>query len=354
MEIRGVWITNTDSKVLYSRETIAEAMQFLAETGFNVVFPVVWNKGVTLYRSPIMSQQFGVEIDFYVSRGQGRDPLRELIEEAHNVGLKVIPWFEYGFACSYQQNGGRILSKKPHWAAINAQGTLLVKNGFEWMNAFDTEVQNFVIDLVLEVVKNYDVDGIQGDDRMPALPSEGGYDSKTVERYIQQHGCRPPIYHKDERWLQWRADILTDFLARLYREAKAIKPHLKVSMAPSPYRWGLNEYLQDYIAWIDKNLVDMIHPQLYRRNFWGYKGLVDQLVDTQFKNSQLSKLSPGILLKIGSYRIGEDELLKAIEYNRHRGVKGEVFFFYEGLRENNSALGNVLRCGPYSKRVAPW
>ncbi|MEA5519929.1 glycoside hydrolase family 10 protein [Limnoraphis robusta] len=354
MEVRGVWITSTDSKVLYSRQTIAEAMQFLAETGFNVVFPVVWNKGVTLYRSQMMSQQFGVEIDFYVSRGQGRDPLRELIEEAHQVGLKVIPWFEYGFACSYQQNGGRILSKKPHWAALNAQGNLLVKNGFEWMNGFDTEVQNFIIDLILEVVKNYDVDGIQGDDRMPAMPSEGGYDTKTVERYIQEYGRQPPLYHKDEQWLQWRADILTGFLARLYREVKAIKPHVLVSMAPSPYRWGLNEYLQDYIAWIDQNLLDLIHPQLYRRNFWSYKGLVDQLVDTQFRNGQILKLSPGILLKIGSYRITEDELLKSIEYNRFRGIKGEVFFFYEGLRENNNALGNALRKGPYRTPAPRW
>ena len=38
-----------------------------------------------------------MEID---SRYQGRDPLAELIIEANRVGLKVIPWFEYGFVCS--------------------------------------------------------------------------------------------------------------------------------------------------------------------------------------------------------------------------------------------------------------
>ncbi|MDY7021848.1 MAG: family 10 glycosylhydrolase [Cyanobacteriota bacterium] len=354
MAVRGVWIPNTDSRVLYSQQTIAEAMQFLAETGFNVVFPVVWNKGVTLYRSQIMNQEFGVEIDAYVSCQQKRDPLQELIEEAHQVGLKVIPWFEYGFACSYRQKGGRILKQKPHWAALDAQGNLLVKNGFEWMNGFDKEVQDFVINLILEVVKNYDIDGIQGDDRMPAMPSEGGYDLKTVERYIQYCGRKPPLQHKNEQWLQWRADLLTEFLARLYQEVKAIKPDMIVSMSPSPYRWGLNEYLQDYIAWLDQDLVDIIHPQLYRRNFEGYKSLLDQLVKTQFKASQLHKLSPGILLKIGSYRISEAELLKAIAYNRRRGVNGEVFFFYEGLRENNNALGNALRLGPYSTRVNAW
>src|SRR5689334_19698637 len=95
IETRGVWLTNTDSKVLRSQQRIAEAMDFLAETGFNVVFPVVWNQGVTLYPSQIMQQTFGVEIH---PSFVGRDPLRELIVEARRVGLKVIPWFEYGFA----------------------------------------------------------------------------------------------------------------------------------------------------------------------------------------------------------------------------------------------------------------
>lgn len=350
MEIRGVWLTNTDSRVLYSRQTIAEAMNFLADTGFNVVFPVVWNKGCTLYRSQVMAQNFGMEIDFY---HRGRDPLAEVVEEAHRVGLKVIPWFEYGFASSYRQNGGRILNQKPGWAAVDSRGNLLVKNGFEWLNALDSEVQDFIISLILEVVRKYDVDGIQGDDRLPALPCEGGYDAKTTARYYQECGRQPPAYCKDPQWLQWRADILTNFLVRIRREVKAIKPNILVSMAPSPYKWGFDEYLQDYIAWIDQNLVDLIHPQLYRRNFWSYKGLVDQLVDVQFRSHQLPKLAPGVLLKIGSYRMSVDELLKSIDYNRFRGINGEVFFFYEGLREDNNALANALRKGPYSS-PARW
>lgn len=52
---------------------------------------------------------------------------------------------------------------------------------FFWWNGLHPEVQYFMHDLVLEVVKNYKVDGIQGDDRLPAMPSEGGYDSFTTK-----------------------------------------------------------------------------------------------------------------------------------------------------------------------------
>ena len=48
-ELRGVWLTNVDSKVMDSRENIAEAMRFLAENNFNMVCRVVWNKGMNLY-----------------------------------------------------------------------------------------------------------------------------------------------------------------------------------------------------------------------------------------------------------------------------------------------------------------
>jgi uncharacterized lipoprotein YddW (UPF0748 family) len=346
VEIRGVWLTKTDSQVLNSRENIAQAMAFLADTGFNVVFPVVWNQGVTLYPSATMWKMFGIEID---SRFLGRDPLKEVVEEARKVGLKVIPWFEYGFASSYNANGGMLLKQKPEWAAYNYYGNFLKKNGFEWLNAFDFQVQEFLLNLFLEVVKNYDVDGVQGDDRFPALPSEGGYDQLTVNRYFQEFQKHPPKNHKDKHWLQWRANILTDVLALLYQEVKAVNPQLLVSMSPNIYDWGLREYLQDSPTWLKRRIVDLIHPQIYRRDFLSYKCIITRLINEQFTDAMLPKLAPGILIKLGKYRINPDYLLQVIELHRQLGINGEVCFFYEGLRENNYQLARVLRNGPYAE-----
>jgi uncharacterized lipoprotein YddW (UPF0748 family) len=344
--IRGVWIPSTDCKVLTSKRRIAEAMNFLADTGFNTVFPVVWNRGFTAYPSQIMREQFGVEID---ARYAGRDPLAELIGEANRVGLKVIPWFEYGFVSSYNLNGGHLLAKKPEWAARDRTGNLLKKNKFEWMNSLDAEVQNFLLGLMLEVAKNYPVHGVQGDDRI-ALPCEGGYDAKTVENYRQQCGREPPANPREPHWLRWRANIITEFVARLHRELKAINPDLLLSMSPSPYEWGLLEYLQDSQTWVDKKLVDMLHPQFYRRDFHSYKKMVDRLVGEQFSCEQLQCVSPGILVanRGSSYGITPELLLQVIAYNRSRGIPGEVLFFYEGLRDHGNALAEVLKNGPYS------
>ncbi|NER32096.1 MAG: family 10 glycosylhydrolase [Symploca sp. SIO1C4] len=353
MKIRGVWLTNVDSQILNSKQHLTEAIQFLANTGFNTIFPVVWNKGFTLYCSQVMKDNFGVDFEIDPKyQQQDRDPLLEVVEAARTVKLKVIPWFEYGFAYSHEilkdqrkQQFQKNLYDKG-WIAYDQHQKPLKKNGFEWLNALDPEVQNFILDLMLEVVENYDVDGIQGDDRVPAFPSEGGYDQKTKQQFCQKFGEEPPLNTKDKVWLQWRADRLTDFLAQLYQKIKAINPNLIMSIAPHPFKFGFQEYLQDCPTWLKLGLVDIIHPQLYRRNLKDYKTLAKEIMN-QLTADQLSKLSPGILIKVGNFRISANDLWKIIEYNRQSGIQGEVFFFYEGLRANNSELAKVLHKNNY-------
>lgn len=345
--IRGVWLTNVDSEVLDSKQKIQEAMTLLEDAGFNTVFPVVWNKGYTLYRSDVMRTNFGKEIDAspkYI----GRDPLSEVLEAAHDKkNLKVIPWFEFGFASSFEANGGHIIAEKPNWAAKDQHGNLLKKNGFEWMNALSQEVQDFMESLILEVVTQYSVDGIQGDDRLPAMPSEGGYDNETKSRYKAGFGKEPPRNTKDAGWLQWRADILTDFLAKIVSSVKAVREELIISMAPSPYPFGFNEYLQDVPNWI--NRVDILHPQLYRTDLDDYTRLLDDTVN-QFTQKKLSKVSPGILGKEGKkFLIEHEDCWQAIKKNRNSGIRGEVLFFYEALRLNNNALANFLKQKNYAE-----
>lgn len=339
VELRGVWLTNVDSQVLDSRESIAEAVQFLADHHFNIVFPVVWNDAQTLYPSAVMDSLFGVPIS---PRFAGRDPLAEVIEEAHQRGIAVVPWFEYGFAASYQKQGGRLLEKFPHWAARDKDGKLLTKNGFEWMNGFHPEVQEFLLALVKEVVQNYAVDGVQGDDRLPAQPIEGGYSAFTDSLYRATHaGNAPPSDPRDPEWQRWRGNLMNAFGKRLYREVKALKPEILVSWAPSIYPWSFDEYLQDWPAWIRGRYADLVIPQVYRYTLRRYQTTLDEMrtgVPPEFL-----QLYPGVLMNVGDYLIPTDFLLDAVAYNRQQGYAGEVFFFYEGLRKQKSLLAQKLK-----------
>ncbi len=349
--LRGVWLTNVDSDVLTSRAKIAEAMDYLAARGFNTVFPVVYNGGYTLFPSEVMAQTFGETYRVHPSFA-GRDVLAEVVFEGHRAGLEVIPWFEYGFAAYYEGNGGHILSLKPTWAARCAPGSAtncdagrVKKNGFFWLDALNPEVQAFMRGLVLEAARKYDVDGIQGDDRLPAMAVEGGYTRVDSMLYAQDFGgAAPPSYARDAGFVQWKARRLTRFLGTLYRGVKAIDPNLTVSMSPSPYSFGYDEYLQDSPRWLDSSYVDAFHPQLYRYDIASYRFEAQKAVSLLPNRARdLPKLSPGILLKAGTQLNGPAYAVDAVRYNRSLGITGEVFFFYEGLRSRNSFVGDSLR-----------
>ena len=99
----------------------------------------------------------------------------------------------------------------------------------------------------------------------------------------------------------------------------------------SVYPFALNEYLQDWPTWVESGWVDGIIPQLYRYDIAAYRSTV-QSQKTYFK-SKVNLYTPGVLLKSGTYLPSDQFLTDMIQANRNEGLKGEVFFFYEGVKD---------------------
>ena len=348
-EVRGVWIANRPhSQVFESRQNIAEAMEFLQEMGFNLIFPAVWNRGYTLFPSQVMRDYAFPSIDPFYQQQQ-RDPLAEIIQAAHQRNIAVIPWFEYGFAASHLANGGHILQKQPHWAAIARQGEIVKQGGLVWLNALNLEVQQFILKLVLEVATNYNVEGIQGCDRLPALPVMGGYDPATIQKYQADFGKKPPQNSQNKQWIQWRTEILTNFLAQLYTQIKAVKPELVISLSPAVYPFCLNNLLQDTKTWVEQGLVDLIHPQIYRSNFAAYRREVKKIQHT-FSKDVLNKFAPGIALKANNHNLSQEDLLECIKLNKSVNFSGQILFHYQDLcKDDRQTAYTLFKCGGYDR-----
>ncbi|MGE5621317.1 MAG: family 10 glycosylhydrolase [archaeon] len=357
-ELRGVWITNVDSDVLtYDDASIAKAMDYLASVGINVIFPVMWNNGYTLYPSQIMTRLFNRTI---TPKCAGRDPLKRLVIEAHRNGIEVIPWMEYGFASSYAPGSinDPIINKFPSWASRFSNGSICTdgtspNTGFVWMSGINPEVQNFIISLCTEMLDNYDLDGIQGDDRLPALPVEGGYDSVTVAIYKAEHnGANPPSNYDDSAWKKWRADKLTGFLEKLRDSVKVRSSELILSSAPSPYYWGYSDHLQDSPTWVNNGIVDNFIPQIYpnppARSFSEYQWILNRTMQDIAASKKNISFS-GMLAKVGSYVITPGDIVNCVKENRARGIMGETYFFYEGIANLNKKNGDTLKASVYSK-----
>ena len=328
--IKGTWITNVASKALTSNKNIKETIRLCKAGGINNVYVVVWNNGVTMYPSKVVQQYIGIK---QAKEYGGRDPIKEIIDEGHRAGIKVHAWFEFGFAYNYGDSNCLWQQRYPHWVGRDVKGNHLQKNKFFWWNSLHPEVQAFMNKLVMEVVNNYNVDGIQGDDRLPAMPAEGGYDAVTKKLYAVEHnGMLPPGDSNDSAWVQWRADKLSTYIRQLYQAVKAAKPACTVSWAPSIYPWSKEHYLQDWPAWLKGGYADYIFPQLYRYDIKAYKKIIDEL-NTQVPPNQKNKIVPGILTSLGDgYLVKKEMLQQMIEYNRKNGYQGECTFYFETLK----------------------
>ncbi|NEP00540.1 MAG: family 10 glycosylhydrolase [Symploca sp. SIO2E9] len=347
-ELRGVWLTNIDSELLFSLEALAAALNKLKELNFNTIYPTVWNWGYTLHPSEIAQRETGrqaristpLEKDLFdPERGlkEGRDVLQEVIEISHQGGMRVIPWFEFGFkAPSYSQ----LAQRHPDWLTQTREGNKTqIPEGLTpeeqklheivWLNPFKPEVQQFIEDLIIEVVSNYDIDGIQLDDHF-GLPSKFGYDPFTVELYKQEHqGKFPPNDPQAPEWLRWRANKITDFLKKLFRAVKERKPDVIISISPNPQRFSYNSFLADWEQWERQGLVEELIVQIYRDNLSTFVGELEQ---PELKAARTHiPVGIGILSGLKNRAIPFSQIQRQVEAVRRRGFAGVSFFFYETL-----------------------
>jgi len=336
--LRGVWVTNVASTSMRSKEDVAETISVCQRNGVNAVFVVVWNNGLTTYPSDVLQDAIGVKQS---PAFKGFDPLAEFVIQGHRAGIKVHAWFEYGFSHHYGTDADVWSRRYPAWQGRTKSGQALVKNGFSWWNSLDPAPQAFLRRLVCEVVARYDVDGVQGDDRMPAMPSEGGYDEATLAAFKEDTGFVGTPEPREGRWVQWRCDRLSDFARALYDDVKRVRKDCQVSWAPSIYPWSKEEYLQDWPAWMRGGFADFVIPQVYRYSPEEYDATLGQL-RSQLTTSEMDKVFPGMLTALGGrYRASAAFLDHMRASNKRLGFRGECLFYFESLRTPREA--NLLQ-----------
>ena len=328
-ELRGVWLTNIDSDVLFSQESTSESLNSLAQLNFNTVYPTVWNWGYTLYPSQVAKKVTGYFKD--PEKGlKGRDVLQEIVEQGHQKKMSVIPWFEFGFMAPADS---QLAQRHPNWLTQRQNGEQIWLEGKThervWLNPLNPEVQEFIEDLVVEIVSNYDIDGIQFDDHF-GFPSDFGYDDFTVKLYQQEHnGKSPPTDYQDSEWIGWRANKITNYIERLFRAIKDNNPQVIVSLSPNPQEFSLNSYLLDWETWERKGLVEELVLQVYRNQLSDFRRELAQPAVQAAKRH--IPVGIGILSGIKPRFVPLEQIETQVQTVREEGFAGVSFFFYESL-----------------------
>jgi uncharacterized lipoprotein YddW (UPF0748 family) len=326
-ELRGIWLTNIDSDVIFSRKNINDAVNRLEKLNFNTIYPTVWQGGYTIHPSAVAKRVFG-QLNDPAPALKGRDVLKEIITEAHKKGIAVIPWFEFGFMAPAKSELARL---HPDWLAKRRDGSTIWKEGIEdrvWLSPFHPEVQKFIQDLVVELVANYDLDGIQFDDHF-GLPSEFGYEPLTVLMYKKDIKQPPSNDSRETFWVRWRADRINDFMARLFTAIKARKQKCIVALSPNPFNFALPASLQDWFTWERRGYIEEIVLQVYRSDI---KRFTQELEREEVKLAKPHiPTAIGILTGLKNNPVPLKQIQEQVQEVRKRNFAGVSFFFYESL-----------------------
>ena len=214
------------------------------------------------------------------TRGQdpGYDPLAFAIEEAHKRGLELHVWVN-PFRVT---PSGTLSTDDPVW-----------KNAGQWIIKYNNssfsgqiidpgypEARDYVHKVFMEIVNNYDIDGILMDDYFYAY---GGTNTEDADSR-SKHLYKVTDADKDNSYIDdWRRANVDSVVHRLYRDLQKTKPWVRFGMG-TPGHWSNKATAGSYygislpattamesydylycnpVEWAKKGWVDYLNPQVY-------------------------------------------------------------------------------------------
>jgi len=293
----------------------------------------------------------------------GYDPLKFWVDEAHARGIQLHAWFN---PCRAQQAGAKYEHaathvSKAHPERVRQYGKLL------WMDPGDPEARKQTLDVVLDVVRRYDVDGVHLDDYFYPYPESDPQTKAEVDfpddaTWSREHkGNGDPAARAD-----WRRANMSTMVRELYEGIKKTKPHVLFGISPfgipRPGKpagvVGFDQYAKLYAdteTWLTSGWVDYWTPQLY----WTidskgqpFGALLNYWIEINKKGRHVW---PGLY----SSKYEPEEILNQIKLVRQApGEGGVALFSMKSLLQDRRGLATTLAEGlfrePALVPASPW
>jgi uncharacterized lipoprotein YddW (UPF0748 family) len=268
----------------------------------------------------------------------------------------------------------RSLPHNPGNTTFNGQ-----RYGTEWyIDLGHPQAAAYTVEVLMKLVDDYDIDGLHLDRiRYPEAPIDRGgganvgYNETSVARFKARFGDRATLdangwpRTNDPLWSQWRRDQVTAFVRRLYLNAIAHKPQLRVSaaliafgsgprasggFAQTEAYWGV---FQDWQTWAREGILDIVTPMTYKREHVAVERA--QFDDWVNFTTELARTSGRLSMPgIGAYLNPVEGTLRQA---RRAGDSADgIIFFAVGDTTPNSTAANstnaAMKHNPFARGAA--
>lgn len=316
-QYRAFWI-DTFNTTLNNHNDIVTAVNNAKSANANMIVAQVRRRGDAWYLNSLEPAPDFTPI------AAGFDPLADLIATAHAEGIEVHAFVIMGavwnknptFAPSatlgpptnpnhvfnlhggFNAATGQIVPGPNNWLTrtLLADGGGITFQGHRfgsdfWLDFGHPDAAEYSVNVLMQLVNNYDIDGLHLDRiRYPEFTATGqtptngtniGYNPRSVERFQIKNnipvGSAPPATG-NAAWSQWRRDQVANLVRRVYLNAIAVKPNLKVSAALIAFgggpateaAWTSAEaywrVYQDWRSWTQEGILDIAIVMNYKRD----------------------------------------------------------------------------------------
>jgi uncharacterized lipoprotein YddW (UPF0748 family) len=302
-----------------------EAIERLADNGFTAILPNMLWGGVAFYPSRVLPTASAVST-------QG-DQIEACLKAAKKHGIEVHVW-------KVNWNLGSAAPKE-FLERMRAAGRL--QRSFQgkeepWLCPSHPENQKLEVDSMVEVVRNYPVNGIHFDYiRYP--DSSHCFCDGCRERFQKLHPSLKD-WPKDvlsggnlrQEWLEWRRANITAVVRETSKQARQVRKGIKLSAAV--FRNWPNDrdsVGQDWKFWCDQGYLDFVCPMDYTDNNRVFENMVRQQREWAGK----VPCYPGIGVSASASSFGVDKVIDQILITRNHQTKGFVIFNY-GVPESGT------------------
>ena len=377
-EFRGVWVASVSNidwpsrRTLSTAESQAELLALLdraAALHLNAIMLQVRPAADALYQSKLEPWSE------YLTGAQGRapdpywDPLAFAVKEAHARGIELHAWFNPYRA---RNDDARSPLTKSSFARQHASMTKVYGRAL-WMDPGEKFVRDHTVQVILDVVKRYDIDGVHIDDYFyPYRVNDRhgrwvDFPDLTSWRKYRKGGGE---LARDD----WRRENVNLLVKALYSGIHKTKPWVKFGVSPfgiwrpgNPEQVrGLDAYKElfaDSRKWLREGWLDYFTPQLYWPTTQTQQAYGALLAWWAGENAQSRHLWPGNY----STRAGGEgrsaftvtELIEQIRETRLQvGATGNVHFSMVSFMANQAHMNDSLLAGPYQQvalvPATPW